>query len=312
MKRKAILFFMLLPAIMFLSAEWAPASGADTDKGNWIQGVLFNLEKMRDDAAARIRTNEETIRKSNNLIRRARELHKPDVEAIARRALAKATEAKKKNEWQLQKARAGIPRVRNLLAKTRGQEAKIQAVVSHISGRAFCYKKDTDEWIDLNSDSGVYLEPGDVIRTASGQVELRMLEGEGTITVGPFTRFKVRKPSLGSELIDLYEGTIMPQIKKLSKSLDDKYRFAVITPTAICGIRGTQFLVNVDSEKATELVVLDGTVEVRSLSGERTVLIKAGHMIRVRKGEDLPKPSPVDLNRITRWWETEQEKGSMN
>ncbi len=305
MKRKAILFFMLLAAIMFLSAERAPTSGADTDKGNWIQGVLFRFEKMRDDAAARIRTNEETIRRTNDLIRQAQNLHKPDVEAIARRALAMALEAKKKNEWQLQKAQAGIPRVRNLLAKTRGQEAKIQAVVSHISGRAFCYKKDTDEWIDLNSDSGVYLEPGDEIRTASGQVELRMLEGEGTITVGPFTRFKVRKPSLGSELIDLYEGTIRPQVKKLSKSLDDKYGFTVKTPTAICGIRGTQFLVNVDSEKTTEVVVLDGTVEVSDSGGKKTILVKAGYMLKVIKGQNLPKPSPVDLNRITRWWETE-------
>lgn len=307
MSRKAILFFVLLAAVMFLSVKRAPATGPEVDRGNWIQGVLFNLEKMRDDAVARIRTNEETIRKSNDLIRRARELRKPDVEAIAQRALAKALEAKKKNEWQLKKAREGIPRVRNLLAKTIGQEAKIQAVVSHVSGLAVYCKKGTDEWIDLNSDSGAYLEPGDEIRTASGRVELHMLEGEGTLMVGPFTRFTMRKPGLGTELIDLYEGTIMPKVKKQLHSLYDKYfeRFKVKTPTVIVAIRGTQFLVNVESEKTTEIVVLDGTVEVSAPGGEKTVLVKAGHMLKVIKGEDILKPSPVDLNRITRWWETE-------
>lgn len=269
---------------------------------------------MRDEAVARILANEETIRKSNDLIRQARKLRKPEVEVVARQALSKAIEAKKKNEWQLKKAQEGIPRVRNLLARARGHEAKIQAVVSHISGPAMCRKKGAEEWIDLNSESGAYLEPGDEIRTASGQVELRMLEGEGTLTVGPFTRFTMRKPGLGAELIDLYEGTIMPQIKKQLHSLQDKYfeRFRVRTPAAVCGVRGTQFLVKVDSEKATELVVLDGTVEVRGLSGEKTVFVKAGRMIRVRKDEDIPESSSVDLNTITIWWETEQEKGSTN
>jgi ferric-dicitrate binding protein FerR (iron transport regulator) len=308
-KEKAMLFFAVVTTFMLLGAKSALAEVPDANRGNWIQGVLVKLEKMRDDAAARILANEETIRKTNDLIRQAQKLRKPEVEVVARRALAKTMEAKKKNEWQLKKAQEGIPRVRNILAKTIGQEAKIQAVVSHISGLAMCRKKDADDWIDLNSKSGVYLEPGDEIRTASGRVELRMLEGEGTLTVGPFTQFTMRKPGVGAELIDLYEGAIKALVQKLGNRCN---KFKVRTPSVAIAVRGTQFLVNVDAENTTEIVVLDGTVEVSGLSGKKTVFVEAGQMIRAQKGGDLPEPLQVDLNVITRWWEAEQQGGSTN
>lgn len=66
-------------------------------------------------------------------------------------------------------------------------------------------------------------------------------------------------------------------------------RFTIKTPTAVAGVRGTEFDVTVDEEGNSDVNVLDGEVSIRNGYGE--VLAKTGMMSRIMRHRrpDAPK-----------------------
>ena len=81
---------------------------SDVQKNNWLLGVIFKLENMRDKAIADIQKYEgdiqqcdTTISKSENIVRLAQQKGNVKAEIIAREASLKAQEAKIKNQETL-------------------------------------------------------------------------------------------------------------------------------------------------------------------------------------------------------------------
>ena len=100
-------------ASAFAEEKLAPAgskqgpeiSAQDASQNNWLLGVIFKLENMRDEAIADIQKYEgeiqkcdTTISKSENIVRLAQQKGNVQAEVIAKEALIKATEAKRENE----------------------------------------------------------------------------------------------------------------------------------------------------------------------------------------------------------------------
>jgi len=80
----------------------------DLERKNWLLGIIFKLENMRDKAVediqkyeGEIQKCENTISKSENIVRLAQQKGNVKAEIIAKEALIKATEAKRKNEETL-------------------------------------------------------------------------------------------------------------------------------------------------------------------------------------------------------------------
>lgn len=87
------------------------AQDSDVQKNNWLLGVIFKLERMKDNSVAdiqkcerEIQKSESTIRKSEDIIRQAQQRGNAQAEMIARQALTTAQEAKRKNEILKQEA----------------------------------------------------------------------------------------------------------------------------------------------------------------------------------------------------------------
>ena len=80
-------------------------------------------------------------------------------------------------------------------------------------------------------------------------------------------------------------------------------RFEVRMVDVICSVRGTQFLVYEDAKTGTELVVLEGSVEMKGTKGEKTIIVNAGYKGVATKGGKLSEPEKIDLSKIERWWE---------
>ena len=68
-------------------------------------------------------------------------------------------------------------------------------------------------------------------------------------------------------------------------------------------MRGTEFLVFEDDQTGTEIIVLEGSVEMKGTKGDKTVIVNAGYKGAATKGGILSDPEKIDLSKIERWWE---------
>lgn len=70
--------------------------------------------------------------------------------------------------------------------------------------------------------------------------------------------------------VTMLSGELLSSTQKLSRG----ERFSVATPTAVAGVRGTQFLVESD-EASTTLMVKEGKVLIQDLKSQKEVMVEA-------------------------------------
>ena len=128
---------------------------------------------------------------------------------------------------------------------------------------------------------GGALEAGAAVRTGKdGNAVLRWLDGDA-VKLAPETELtflSVSKDASGKELteLELKKGRIFVKTKKLATP-DSGLR--IVTPTAVAGIRETEFMVEITDENKATFAVLDGqiTVEAQNI----TVILDASYQISV-------------------------------
>jgi hypothetical protein len=111
---------------------------------------------------------------------------------------------------------------------------------------------------------------------------------------------KTVKDETKQKIVDEYESMPISLKKALVRFAK---KFEVLTNTSVIAVRGTQFLVYEDEKKGTEVVVLEGSVEMRGTKGEKIIIVNSGYKGTVTKGGKLSEPEKIDLSKIERWWE---------
>jgi len=313
MNKKSLCIQLICLVIGLFFATIVFAQDAETQKKNWLLGVIFKLEKMRDDAVVKIkntdvqiRAAENTIRKAEEIIRLSIEQRDSEAERIARQALdtaqkakAKAQEVKRIAELRKLRAEKSIARVRNLLAELVSANVKVKSVVTDHSGKVEYSSRKDHKWAPLEKDKAGYLESGDAIRTGhNGRAEAYFLDGEGVVRLGPNSSFALEEDMSGQQIIEFPKGFIQLEAEKY---------FKVRTPNTWVTVRGTELLLSEVEDKGTELIVFKGIVELSDLKGRKTVIVKAGYKTKVPVNGIPLKPYKVDLTRIQRWWEETEE-----
>lgn len=127
--------------------------------------------------------------------------------------------------------------------------------------------------IQLGADSSVVLSLGD-----NTQVEL-----------DADTRLKIDKLRPKGEegflsRLNLLQGTIRASIQKLSASGST---FEIFTPTAVAGVRGTQFEAFTDDGDQLTTSTFEGAVEV--VAGKNKTIVEAGKSVKTVRGAFQPK-----------------------
>jgi FecR protein. len=317
------------------------------ERSNWLLGVIFKLENMRDKAIADIQKYEgdiqkcdTTISKSENIVRLAQQKGNVQAEIIAREASLKAHEAKiknrdKKNLAEINKKRAefALATVKNELSNALSQPQKIKSVITNYSGRVEI-QKENGETFDFGKNQPVFLEKGDFIMTyGNSSAELQFLEGRGSLKVGEYSKVKMEEDDKGTQTLNMLKGKAHIDVEKTDeylKMLDEKLKeykedisnipedyekfvkglraqvqkkFEVRTQGGGCAVRGTEFLVFEDDKTGTEIIVLEGSVEMKGVKGEKTIIVNAGNKGTVTKDGKLSEPKKIDLSKIERWWE---------
>lgn len=81
-----------------------------------------------------------------------------------------------------------------------------------------------------------------------------------------------------------------------------KERFEVRTPAAVCAVRGTDFEVT-ETPAGTQVVVFEGSVELRALSSEQTVLLQAGQTAQVSHDGQISEQPADARGSDQQWWQ---------
>jgi len=133
---------------------------------------------------------------------------------------------------------------------------------------------------------GLLVAQNDEIQTTNGSVDLQT-RGGSAIRVKEFTTIKVATLlGDGDTKISMKHGGLLANVKKSSANED----FSVVTPTAIAGVRGTTFSVEMEDEQSSPVVkVLDGKV---AMSPRITALEKAD-AATIQKDESLSRLAEI-------------------
>jgi hypothetical protein len=162
-----------------------------------------------------------------------------------------------------------------LLGGTINIVSPYNATLTGISGDV-CRKRHRESiWVTANNRD--ILSPGDELKTGyNSKAKLRFSNGS-IVEVGAETK------------VSIYENYLFLAIG-LIKSYITKFfpNFEVRTPTAIAGVRGTEFTVEVLPDQTTIVSVYEGIVDVTTEG--KTVRLKKGETTIVRSSAHLQTP----------------------
>lgn len=85
---------------------------------------------------------------------------------------------------------------------------------------------------------------------------------------------------------------------KLWVSARKGVRQQVSTPSVVATVVGTEFLVEINGDQASQVTVLEGTVEMTGQKQGDKVMVTAGHMCRAGRNQALTQPVAVDVNSV--------------
>ena len=150
---------------------------------------------------------------------------------------------------------------------------------------------------------GAPIHADDLLRTGKPGHMRVVFDDDSVLTLGDASELTVSdhvfSPSTGEtrSLVDLLSGTVNAVVSEYYKNPNAAYE--VKTKTATAGVRGTEFVVSYEpGEEITEVIVVDGRVEVTSVVGdvENSVFLTANEVSYVRQGESPSAPNRYEEN----------------
>lgn len=163
--------------------------------------------------------------------------------------------------------------------------------------------------VEVRSDDGVAwrragpgtnLTPGMALRTLAGGRAETALAGGRLLTLEENTALAIPRSSYNDEarvrVVDLAAGTLWASIPRLA----DGDRFALRTPVALGGVRGTLFRVSVDDRGGSTFGLVTGRIEVASrTSGAPRLTLDPGQEVVVPPSGELSAPRLLNLQAAT-------------
>ena len=155
---------------------------------------------------------------------------------------------------------------------------------------------------------GYILSPGDRIDTRGGGRVVIDLSDGSMVVIAPGSMVTLKDFHAAGSLRELFEITLGMVRVKINHFAGKPNPYRMNSPTASIAVRGTEFTIEVDSSGATQVTVIEGSVEVSSLTDPgRNVILQAGQTFRLvaanppppgNRGDDRrgdPPPPPNNL-----------------
>ncbi len=124
------------------------------------------------------------------------------------------------------------------------------------------------------------VKTGDVIITGKGGIAVLTYEDGSEIKILEKSRIRIGSAGVkGSDSVSVVSGSINAKFRKLMKEGDRK----VYTPTTVCAVRGTDFLVGVSDSADSRIDLSEGKLDVHNPYGK--IDIKENEQAEVDLGE---------------------------
>ena|GEM_PF-912306 len=179
------------------------------------------------------------------------------------------------------------------------QPAVWEARVRRVSGEVMARASEEAAWSALKGEMPLYA--GDSVKTENGTAEIS-LDAKGLITVDRNSEFKAVSLGKGETAFTLKFGGMAAKIQHF---LDDKLSLQVLTPSAVCVVRGTEFAVEYSRlNKTTVAAVFDeGGVAASPLNaaGEKQGEFPLGKNSELAMAPDQKRFKTVPLSRMGRY-----------
>jgi len=135
----------------------------------------------------------------------------------------------------------------------RGSDAaNTSMMIVYTTGSAFVLPSGKTE---IPAQVGMIVREKDMIRTESGTVDLQTRNGSA-VRVREMARITISSFTSGDVKLTLDRGGLLASVKKAGQGEN----FSVNTPTAVAGVRGTTFAVEIGEDQRSSVKVLDGKV----------------------------------------------------
>ena len=142
---------------------------------------------------------------------------------------------------------------------------------------------------------GLKVLVGDTVRSAIDSRAKIVMSDRNVIHLSPSTTIKIEKYETGASKnveIGLSQGKVRTDVEQVYDG--EKTKFLIKTPTAVAGVRGTQFITSYDTKtNLTEVITLRGQVALSSLATSAMVLVKKGESTSMKKGQAPEPAKPV-------------------
>jgi hypothetical protein len=154
---------------------------------------------------------------------------------------------------------------------------------------------------------GTKVNQGDQIITGLDSRAKIVMSDRNIINISPNTKVVIEEyindAKSKNVKLGLLEGKIRTNVEQ--KYDNDKNKFEIRTPTAVAGVRGTQFITSYsEATKKTEVITLQGQVEFKNIvagntgAKEEKVVVQKGEQSSVGSGGAPPEPPkrvPADV-----------------
>lgn len=144
---------------------------------------------------------------------------------------------------------------------------------------------------------GASVYPGDTIVSGKDSRAKIVMSDRNVIHISPDTVLKIKKYTNKGKIknveLQLDQGKVRNNVE--NKYDGEKSKFIIKTPTAVAGVRGTQFITSFAKRtRVTEVVTLKGAVTFKSLKGNaKPVVVNKGFRSSAGEGQVAKPPQKV-------------------
>ncbi len=144
-------------------------------------------------------------------------------------------------------------------------------------------RSETSGWDRVTGEEKIPLADGEDIRTGRASTVEIFMEDGSKVKLAPLSEFKMTSESKSAVSLGLYFGRVRSWVKKFSR------KFEVRTPSAVCAVRGTDFMVSADAEGNSRVEVYDGSVLAGDSKGS-SGLLREGQFVEIPNGGRMREP----------------------
>ncbi len=145
-----------------------------------------------------------------------------------------------------------------------------------------------------NMPSSMPLLEGDVIKTGKDGVVEIALDGLTLLHLDPASQLQIKKLSPTDTVLRLTYGILVAKVKFEKKEGD---QLAVLTPSAVVRVRGTEFVIEETGERARVAVLDEGHVAVTAPRYRKEVVMHFNQETQVHRGQ-----APEDAHVLERMY----------